>query len=159
MSFCRPASRVIAWRGKNRMRMILRILAMLSLALLVGAVMVAGYFHVLMPERARPREIKVQATPARLARGKYLFALADCDGCHSQRDFSRFGGPVVESGRGRGNVFPPDMGLPGTVVAPNITPDRETGIGTWTDGEKMRAIREGVDKDGRALFPMMPYPF
>jgi hypothetical protein len=43
------------------------------------------------------------------------------------------------------------------VVAPNITPDRETGIGTWTDGEKIRAIREGVDKNGRALFPMMPY--
>jgi mono/diheme cytochrome c family protein len=49
-------------------------------------------------------------------------------------------------------------GLPGTVVAPNITPDPETGIGTWTDGEKIRAIREGVDRDGRALFPMMPYP-
>jgi hypothetical protein len=48
-------------------------------------------------------------------------------------------------------------GLPGTVVAPNITPDLETGIGTWTDGEKIRAIREGVDKNGRALFPMMPY--
>ncbi len=48
-------------------------------------------------------------------------------------------------------------GMPGTVVAPNITPDRETGIGTWTDGEKIRAIREGVDNQGRALFPMMPY--
>ena len=40
---------------------------------------------------------------------------------------------------------------------PNITPDRETGIGTWTDGEKIRAIREGIHKDGSALFPMMPY--
>ena len=47
--------------------------------------------------------------------------------------------------------------MPGTVVPPNITPDVETGIGTWTDGEKVRAIREGVDKDGRTLFPMMPY--
>ena len=42
-------------------------------------------------------------------------------------------------------------------MAPDITPDRDTGIGTWTDGEKIRAIREGVDKDGNALFPMMPY--
>lgn len=43
------------------------------------------------------------------------------------------------------------------MAPPNITPDPETGIGTWTDGEKIRAIREGIDKDGRALFPMMPY--
>lgn len=35
--------------------------------------------------------------------------------------------------------------------------DRDTGIGSWTDGEKIRAIRGGVDKDGNALFPMMPY--
>jgi Cytochrome c len=48
-------------------------------------------------------------------------------------------------------------GLPGTVVAANLTPDPETVFGKWTDGEKIRAIRDGVDKDGRALFPMMPY--
>ena len=49
-------------------------------------------------------------------------------------------------------------GLPGLVNAPNITPDKETGIGNWTDGEKVRAIREGIAKDGHMLFPMMPYP-
>jgi cytochrome c553 len=49
------------------------------------------------------------------------------------------------------------MGLPGQVAASNITPDRETGIGDWTDGEKVRAIREGIDRDGHTLFPMMPY--
>jgi len=43
------------------------------------------------------------------------------------------------------------------IVAANITPDRETGIGAWSDGEKIRAIREGIDRDGRVLFPMMPY--
>lgn len=43
------------------------------------------------------------------------------------------------------------------MVASNITPDPETGIGSWTDGEKIRAIREGMDKNGNALFPMMPY--
>jgi hypothetical protein len=47
--------------------------------------------------------------------------------------------------------------LPGRIVAPNITPDKETGIGNWTDGEKIRAIRDGVSRDGRALFPTMPY--
>ncbi len=54
-------------------------------------------------------------------------------------------------------MFPAEMGLPGTVVASNITPDPETGIGAWTDGEKLRALREGIGRDGRVLFPMMPY--
>jgi hypothetical protein len=49
--------------------------------------------------------------------------------------------------------------VPGVVQAQNITPDPETGIGRWTDGEVIRAIREGVDKDGQALFPQMPYPY
>ena len=47
--------------------------------------------------------------------------------------------------------------MPGLVVASNITPDVETGIGSWSDGEKIRSIREGVDRDGNALLPMMPY--
>jgi hypothetical protein len=48
------------------------------------------------------------------------------------------------------------MGLP-NLAPPNITPGPKTGIRAWTDSEKIRAIREGVDKDGRAPFPMMPY--
>lgn len=82
--------------------------------------------------------------------------MADCNGCHSERDFSRFAGPVVPGGTGKGMVFPPELGLPGKVVAPNITPDKETGLGTWTDQQKIRAIRDGVGRDGKPLFPMMP---
>src|SRR6266545_817521 len=127
-----------------------------------GAIIVAavpllslGYLYIRQPLRARSAGIVIQITPERLARGKYIFELADCDGCHSELDYSRFGAPVLASAKG--NLMPPDLGLPGTVVAPNITSDLETGIGTWTDGEKIRAIREGIGKDGRALFPMMPY--
>jgi mono/diheme cytochrome c family protein len=118
-----------------------------------------GYLYLRKPAQVSPLSIRVPMTPERIARGKYLFtSVADCDGCHSQRDLSRFGGPVVESGRGRGNVLSTvETDLPGTVVAPNLTPDPETGLGAWTDGEKIRAIRDGVDRDGRALFPMMPY--
>jgi hypothetical protein len=116
-----------------------------------------GFLYLRKPAMQPPRDIRIRTTPERLARGKYIFNLADCDGCHSPRDFSRFDGPVIESRRGAGSVFPPAMELPGVVAPPNITPDVETGIGTWTDGEKIRAIREGVDRDGRALFPMMPY--
>jgi cytochrome c553 len=57
-----------------------------------------------------------------------------------------------------GRAFPADMGLPGTVVASNLSSDPESGLGQWTDGEIVRAIREGVSRDGRPLFPMMNYP-
>lgn len=138
----------------KKMRRILKI-AGLTLTVTVGSAV--GYLCVRRPAMAPPPDMHAPATPERLARGKYLFNLADCDGCHSERDFSRFDGPVVAGRRGVGTVFPAAMGMPGLVAPPNITPDRETGIGTWTDGEKIRAIREGVDRDGRALFPMMPY--
>jgi mono/diheme cytochrome c family protein len=132
-------------------------------SLLLGVLVLGGagiaWLFLRKPAMALAPEIRVAMTPERIARGRYIYdSVADCGGCHSQRDFSRVGGPQVDSGRGRGNVMSDLVkGLPGQVVAPNITPDRETGIGAWTDGEKIRAIREGVDKDGRALFPMMPY--
>jgi hypothetical protein len=136
---------------------IVRVFGFLAAAVMITAAGGFSYLYLRKPAMAPPAHVKVEITPARLARGKYLYNLADCDGCHSQRDFSRYDGPVVESGRGRGNVFPPDMGLPGVVAPRNITPDQETGIGRWTDGEKIRAIREGISRDGTTLFPMMGY--
>jgi len=139
------------------MKRVLKIAGFLVLGLVAVAGVAGAWLYVRKPASASPTAIRVEATPARLARGEYLFHLADCDGCHSERDFSRFGGPLAPAGRLAGNVFPREMGLPGTAVAANISPDVETGIGGWTDGEKIRAIREGVDREGRALFPMMPY--
>ena len=68
----------------------------------------------------------------------------------------------MEDGDGTGQgvggiVWNEQIGFPGTLVASNITPDPDTGLGKWTDGEIIRAIREGVDRDGNALFPIMPY--
>ena len=54
-----------------------------------------------------------------------------------------------------GERFGREMGLPGDIYARNITP---AGLGSWTDGEIFRAITAGVNKDGRALFPLMPHP-
>lgn len=51
----------------------------------------------------------------------------------------------------------PISDLPGRTVAPNLTPDPETGAAQWSDDEVARAIREGIGRDGRAIFPMMPY--
>jgi mono/diheme cytochrome c family protein len=60
-------------------------------------------------------------------------------------------------GKEGAGAIQPYAGLPGLIVAPNLTPDPETGAGRWTDDQLARAIREGIGHDGRALFPMMPY--
>lgn len=133
------------------------------LFVLLGAVLAIGgglgFLLLRKPAQVAASTKTVARTPERIARGEFIFAhLADCGGCHSQRDFSRACGPEAPGGRGRGSVLSDfAIGLPWVVVAPNITPDVETGIGAWTDGEKIRAIRDGVDKDGNALLPGMPY--
>lgn len=131
-----------------------RVLMAIPILLVCAAI----YLLVRRPSSAPPSKVVAAMVPATIERGKYLFTtLLDCDGCHSERDFTRLGGPVVAGARGKGGLLPLE-GLPGTVFAPNITPDKETGIGGWTDGEKIRAIREGISKDGHMLFPLMPYP-
>jgi mono/diheme cytochrome c family protein len=139
------------------MRKILKVVVWVVGVLVGVGVAAAGYMLARKPAIAQPLNIKVEMTPERIARGRYLFDLSDCGGCHSLRDFSRFGGPEVEGHRGEGVEMPKELGLPGRVASRNITPDVETGIGAWTDGEKIRAIREGISRDGSPLFPMMPY--
>jgi mono/diheme cytochrome c family protein len=136
-----------------------KILLILLLVIVMAAGAALAFLHLHQPAQVAASSIRVPMTPQRIARGKYIFEnLADCGGCHSQRDFTRVGAPIVPSGQGRGTLLSDFLhGLPGTVVAPNITNDPETGLGKWTDGEKIRAIRDGVDNTGRALFPMMPY--
>ncbi|GIU77901.1 MAG: hypothetical protein KatS3mg005_1139 [Bryobacteraceae bacterium] len=126
---------------------------------LAAATAAAGAYIALATPKSRPAPVlRVQSTPERIERGRYLFHhLADCAGCHSPRDSSKFAMVPDPSKTGAGFVFPAELGFPGTIVAPNITPDPETGIGRWTDGEKLRAIREGVSRDGRALFAFMPF--
>lgn len=126
----------------------------------LGIVAIAGsafaYLYFRKPASRPAPDIRVAMTPDRIARGKYLYALGDCDGCHSPHDVTKQYLPVIESKRGSGQHIP-EEGIPAKLYVPNITPDTETGIGKWTDGEKIRAIREGIGRDGRALFPMMPY--
>lgn len=137
-----------------------KILLILALVVVLVAAGALSFLYLHQPAQVAAASIRVPMTPERIARGKYIFEdVADCGGCHSQRDFTRVGAPEVPGGAGRGNVLSEVVhGLPGTIVAPNLTPDPETGLGKWTDGEKIRAIRDGVDNTGRALFPMMPYP-
>ena len=98
-----------------------------------------------------------ERTPERLARGEYLAtALMGCEDCHSEHDFKTPDAAIIP-GRAYVGAEIVMKDLPGRVVAPNLTADSETGLGNWSDDEIARAIREGIGRDGRALFPMMPY--
>ena len=92
-------------------RLAIRVLSFFAVAVVVAAVGGFSSLYLRKPAMAPPARINIRITPARLTRGKYLYNLADCDGCHSQRDFSRFNGPVVVNGRGQGFVFPPENGI------------------------------------------------
>ncbi len=86
-------------------------------------------------------------SPDLLARGAYLAKAADCAGCHTA---SSNGAPYA------GGL---EMTSPfGTIVSSNITPDRETGIGQYSFEDFAKALREGVRRDGKGLYPAMPYP-
>lgn len=128
-----------------------------GVAACVGIAVVA--LSVKQPAQRPAPVLSVERTEERIARGKYLYEqAAHCAGCHNGRDWSKFSAPSLPGHAGEGFEFPEELGLPGKVVASNLTSDKETGLGAWTDGEIIRAIREGVSRDGRALFPFMPYP-
>ena len=80
-----------------------------------------------------------------IARGAYLAKAGDCMACHTTR-----GGVAYAGGRALQTPF-------GKVLSPNITADRETGIGSWTADDFWRAIHNGKSKDGRLLYPAFPY--
>jgi mono/diheme cytochrome c family protein len=89
-----------------------------------------------------------QAIPARdlAAQGKYVFGAAGGCGCHTEK-----GGSLNSGGRRYDGPF-------GTVFSSNITPDRQTGIGGWTDEQIITAIRLGRRPNGERLIPVHPYP-
>jgi mono/diheme cytochrome c family protein len=134
------------------------VLAGLMALLAVAITMTVGWRPILGP-RARPLSNRVfDRTPERLARGKYLAeGVCGCMDCHSPHDWTQHDAPVPAGMEGAGEDMSALKGLPGRIVAPNLTPDPETGAGKWSDDALARAIREGVGHDGRALFPLMPY--
>jgi len=134
----------------------------LILAVLGSIAVVLGggfaYLSLKKPAMQPASTVRVPQTPERIARGQYLFMhVANCADCHSDVDWERFATPIKEGGLAVGRAWPAGLGLPGSFHSPNLTPDRETGVGDWTDGELIRAIREGISRDGRILFPLMPY--
>jgi mono/diheme cytochrome c family protein len=85
---------------------------------------------------------------SQITRGKYLATAGDCSACHTDpKDGRPFAG-----GRAIETPF-------GTLLAPNLTPDSETGIGSWSNDDFVSALLVGKGKDGMHLYPAMPYPY
>jgi mono/diheme cytochrome c family protein len=126
------------------------------IALIFASVLI--YIKVALPNVGQAPKLTVERTPERIARGAYLANhVAVCIDCHSKRDWTRFSGPPTPGTLGMGgDLFDQKFGFPGAYYAKNITPE---GISRYTDGELFRAITTGVNKDGQAMFPVMPFHY
>ena len=113
-------------------------------------------FTVLLPRDIPIPDITLPTAAAEIERGRYLANhVAVCMDCHSTRNWDYFAGPVVPGTLGKGGeVYDQSTGLPGVIISKNITP---YALGDWSDGEIHRAITGGLQADGDALFPLMPY--
>jgi mono/diheme cytochrome c family protein len=86
-----------------------------------------------------------QADP--VARGQYLARAADCAACHTVPGGKPFAGGLAFK-----------LPMIGTIYSTNITPDKDTGIGAWSDDEFVRVFHDGIGKGGEHLYPAFPYP-
>lgn len=94
-------------------------------------------------------------TRSLIARGEYLVNLGNCEHCHTPGHFL---GHRDDTKKLAGSDVGFSIPMQGTVVGPNITPDKETGIGDWTRAEIVDALRTGERPDGRILSQVMPWP-
>lgn len=106
---------------------------------------VVGYFIFFVLFVVHIQLLFASPTNQRLAEGEYLTRVGNCLGCHTAK-----GGIPFAGGRRLSTTF-------GTFVTPNITPDKETGIGHWTEEDFWLAMHEGKSRDGRMLYPAFPY--
>jgi mono/diheme cytochrome c family protein len=116
------------------------------IAVVVMAAAVAGFAIAWRPAIAAIEPAAPQSFDAALVkRGRELAAIGNCSDCHTLRGGKAFAGGLPVS-----TPF-------GTIYSSNITPDAETGIGRWPEAAFRRAMRDGVDRDGRHLYPTFPY--
>lgn len=99
--------------------------------------------------------------PAQVAKGKYLVELLGCGSCHTDRALIGRPNPnrlLAGSSVGIAYSNPLQQKYPGVVYPANLTPDPDTGIGSWSEQELVQMIRTGVDKHGRHQLSVMPWP-
>jgi mono/diheme cytochrome c family protein len=134
----------------------LKVIGIILLVLAVVVVAAGTYIKTALPNTGPATDIKIERTVQRIQRGEYLANhVSACMDCHSTRNYELYAGPIASGNfGGGGEKFDQQMGFPGAFYAPNITP---YALGIWTDGEIFRAITTGVNKSGKALFPLMPW--
>jgi mono/diheme cytochrome c family protein len=138
-----------------------KLLKYVGYLLAIVVVAIAGlltYVKIALPDVGEAEDLKIDYTQERIERGRYLAnTVTVCMDCHARRDWSKFAGPPREGTLGMGgDRFDQSVGMPGVFYAKNITP---AGISRYSDGELFRLITAGVTKEGRAMFPLMPYPY
>jgi mono/diheme cytochrome c family protein len=97
---------------------------------------------------------QAQTNRAEVARGKYLVDFGGCIDCHTPGYF--FGKPDMARALGGSEVGFEIPGL-GVFYGPNLTPDKATGLGSWTKAQIVTALQKGQRPDGRMLAPIMPW--
>jgi mono/diheme cytochrome c family protein len=117
----------------------------LCLGVLLAALV--AFFIATSPARISPIDSAQKLTfgPDLISRGELLAAIGNCDTCHTVKGGARFAG-----GRGIPTPF-------GTIYSTNITPDRQTGLGTWSEEAFQRAMHSGIAQDGHYLYAAFPY--
>lgn len=139
------------------MKKVLKISGYIIAGIAVVVAAVIGYLSVAFPKVSPAKELTIAATPEMLARGEYLANhIVVCLDCHSTRDWKKFAGPIIPGTEGKGGELfsRENVGVPGRFYARNITP---VNLKKYTDGELYRVITTGVTREGKALFPLMPY--
>ena len=143
----------MAQTGAQRARIIVGAIVVVGLLVLAWAVVRPGPLAFASGKTVKLADYTPNPTgvPAELkdtdpvARGRYLSQAADCEACHTVEGGKSFAG---------GRAFVTDFG---TIYSPNITPDKETGIGSWNDADFLKAVHEGITPDGTRLYPAFPY--
>ncbi|RJF97353.1 c-type cytochrome [Noviherbaspirillum saxi] len=118
----------------------------LVLVVLLGALGLTAYLGLREDDVGAAASPTVVNAEEVVKRGAYLARAGDCMACHTTR-----GGAAYAGGRAIQTPF-------GAIHAPNITSDKETGLGNWSADDFWRAIHNGKSKDGKLLYPAFPYP-
>ncbi|WP_131858445.1 cytochrome c [Bosea sp. BK604] len=98
--------------------------------------------------------LSAQQEQRTMSRGEYLSRIMDCGGCHTP---GALAGKPDEARKLAGSQIGFQIPGLGTFYPPNLTPDKQTGLGNWSEAEIIRAVRTGVRPDGRMLAPAMPW--
>ena len=121
------------------------LLAIVSLLALLLAWLWLGGSHKPTPRAASKVSAATLADPALIAKGRYLTLVGDCAGCHTAQGGERYAG-----GRNLATPF-------GDIPVPNITPDRQTGLGEWSFEDFWQALHVGKGRHGELLYPAFSY--